>query len=142
MDRFTRNYAISLGAVLLVLVGLWAYSVWNPRVWEINDLLEAEPKLADYPYQFRLVTLDKGMAVLSTPRSAEFPAMRFLALIDPSLANAAQDDPRMVAAQQSLIERQKRAMELLQSQPDVKSVRWELDVRWLAAHGVELTDAR
>ena len=139
MDRFTRNYAIGLGAALLALAGLWIYSVWSPRVWEINDILAADPALAEYPYPFRVVALDNGTATLSTPRSAEFPAMRFLALIEPSLANAAQDDPRMVAAQQALVDHQKRAMELVQSQPDVKSVRWELDARWLAARGVQLT---
>ena len=136
MDTFTRNYTIGLAAAVLLLLGLWLYSIWSPRAWELNAMLAADAELADYPYAFRVVGLDDGVATLSTPRSTDFPAVRFLALIDPTLANAAQDDSRMVAAQQELIAHQKRAMALVQAEPDVSSVRWELDVRWLADRGV------
>lgn len=138
MDTFTRNYSIGLGAVVLVLIGLWVASIWQPRVWELNDMLESDETLADYAYQFRVVSLDNGIATLSTPRSQAFPAMRFLALIHPELAGLGQDEPKMVAAQQDLIDHQKRAMALVQAEPDVGSVTWELDVKWLAEHGVHV----
>jgi hypothetical protein len=138
MDRFTRNYSIGLGIVVAALIGLWIYSVWSPRVWELNAMLEADPQLSDYPYQFRVRSLADGVATLSTPRSETFPAIRFLALIQPELARLGQDDPEMVAAQQLLIDHQKRAMALIAGQSDVKSVHWELDVQWLAGHGVHV----
>jgi hypothetical protein len=138
MDRFTRIYSIGLVGVALVLLGFWLYSLWNPRVWELNDLLAAEPVVAAYPYAFRVTKFNDGIATLSTPRSFAFPAIRLLPILEPALANLAQDDPRMVAAQQSLIDAQKRAMELVQSQPDVREVRWELDIAWLADHGVQV----
>jgi hypothetical protein len=137
MDSFTRNYSMGLGALVLALVALWIYSVWSPRVAEINDLLESDPLISAYPYQFRLQSLENGVATISTPRSFEVPAIRFLAIVHPELAGLAQDDPRMIAAQQKLIDAQKRAMGLVQAQPDVKTVTWELDVRWLADHGVQ-----
>ncbi|KAA6183425.1 hypothetical protein F2Q65_15870 [Thiohalocapsa marina] len=141
MDSFTRNYTIVLVAILLGLLAWWGSSVWQPRVWELNDLLEADAELADYPYQFRLVRLDGGVATLSTPRSFQFPAVRFLQLIHPELAGQSQDDPGMMAAQQDLIDHQKRAQGLMLAQPDVQRVDWELDVKWLSDHGVHAPSA-
>ena len=136
MDSFTRNYSIGLGALVFALVAFWIYSVWSPRVWEINDLLESDPLISAYPYQFRLRSLENGVATISTPRSFDVPAIQFVAIVQPGLAGLAQDDPRMIAAQQKLVDAQKRAMGLVQAQPDVKTVAWELDVRWLEDHGV------
>jgi hypothetical protein len=138
MDRFTRNYSIGLGVAVLALLGLWIASVWNPRVWELNDLLEADPYLSGYPYQFRVLSLSNGIATVSTPRSFEVPVVRFLAIIHPELAGAAEDDPRMIAAQQVLVDHQKKVQEMIATQPDVKAVLWELDTQWLADHGVQV----
>ncbi len=138
MDTFTRNYSIGLASLALALVLFWLYSLWTPRVWELNELLEAEPVVAAYPYAFRVVEFSDGVAILSTPRSFAFPAVRFLPILYPELANLAQDDPRMVAAQQRLIDAQKGAMELVQKQPDVRQVRWMLDVGWLGDHGIQV----
>ncbi len=142
MDRFTRNYSMILGVVLIAALALWVKSIWQPRVWELDDLLESDPQLSSYPYQFRLRSLEKGVAVLSTPRSFEVPAMRFLEIIHPNLATKSQDDPAMVAAQQELIDHQKRAMGLMLAQPDVQSVDWQLDTQWLADHGVQRPTSR
>ncbi|MCO5761713.1 MAG: hypothetical protein NHG36_09415, partial [Chromatiaceae bacterium] len=98
MDNFTRNYSIGLIGATLVLLGFWLNSLWTPRVWELNDLLAAEPVVAAYPYAFRVTKFNDGIATLSTPRSFAFPAIRFLPILEPELANLAQDDPRMVAA--------------------------------------------
>ncbi|TVQ91163.1 MAG: hypothetical protein EA400_05505 [Chromatiaceae bacterium] len=137
MDRFTRNYSIVLGLVILLLLGLWIKSAWQPRVWELNRLLAADQQLASYPYQFRVRDLDDGAATLSSPRAFQIPVIRFIGIIHPELAALDQDDPRVVAAQQALIEHQQRALELVLAQPDVAEVRWALDVQWLADHGVQ-----
>lgn len=138
MDKFTRNYSIVLGVVVVALLAWWISSLWQPQVWEINEVLDADPELADYPYQFRVKRLDNGVAVLSTPRNFQVPAVRFLEVIHPELAGLAQDDPKMVSAQQSLIDHQKRTQGLVLSQPGVERVDWELDVQWLADHGVQV----
>ncbi|MCG6897941.1 MAG: hypothetical protein LJE61_06980 [Thiocapsa sp.] len=136
MDRFTRIYTIVIALVIIGALVLWVGSAWKPGVWELNRLLESDPQLATYPYQFRVVSLDSGVATISTPRSFELPAIRFLEIIHPNLANKADNDPEVVAAQQTLIDHQKRAQGLILAQPQVESVRWELDTQWLAARGV------
>ncbi|MEA1051355.1 hypothetical protein U5801_16300 [Lamprobacter modestohalophilus] len=138
MDKFTRNYSIVLGVVVVVLLAWWINSIWQPDVWEINEVLDADAELADYPYQFRVVRFEDGVAILSTPRNFQVPAMRFLEVIHPELAGLAQDDPKMIEAQQGLIDHQKRTQGLVLSQPGVDRVDWELDVKWLADHGVQV----
>ena len=137
MDRFTRNYSLALAALIMTAVIFWIKSAWQPQVWELDKVLTSDSQLASYPYQFRVRSLEDGIAVISTPRSFDVPAMRFLGVIHPTLADKAQDDPEMVAAQQELINHQKRAMGLILAQPNVKSVTWELDTQWLADHGLK-----
>lgn len=136
MDRFTRNYSILLGLIVIIAGFFWIKSSWQPEVWELDDILVSDPTLNDYPYQFRVRDFHNGVAVISTPRSFDIPAIRFLQIIDPKLAGKAQDDPAMIAAQQNLIDHQKRAMGLILAQPSVESVDWQLDTQWLADHGV------
>jgi hypothetical protein len=136
MDSFTRNYSIALGVIVVAALAWWISTSFNPRVGELNDVLAADQDLSSYPYRFRVVDYDDGVVVLSTPRSFDVPAMRFLEIIKPELAGKAQDDPSMLAAQQELIEHQKRAQGLMLGQAEVDRVDWELDVRWLADHGV------
>ncbi len=139
MDTFTRNYSIALGVILLGLLAWWISSSWNPKAAELDAVLDADPDLASYVYDFRVVDFSDGVATISSPRSFDFPAMRFLELVKPELAGKAQDDPAMLGAQQELIAHQKRAQTLILAQPDVDRVDWRLDVRWLADHGVQVT---
>jgi hypothetical protein len=138
MDKFTRNYSIVLGVVVVALLAWWINSSWQPQVWEINDVLDADPELTDYPYQFRVKRFENGVATISTPRNFQVPAIRFLEVIHPELAGLAQDDPKMIAAQQGLIDHQKRTQGLVLAQPGVDRVDWELDVQWLSDHGVQV----
>ncbi|NEV60895.1 hypothetical protein [Thiorhodococcus minor] len=136
MDRFTRNYSILLGIAVIIGLFFWAQSVWQPKVWELDEVLTSDPTLIDYPYQFRVRSFEDGTAVISTPRSFDIPAIRFLEIIHPKLAGKAQDDPEMIAAQQDLIDHQKRAMGLILAQDGVDRVDWQLDTQWLADRGV------
>lgn len=142
MDRFTRNYSLALAALLIAALLFWIKSGWQPEVWELDRILESDPTLSSYPYHFRLRSLDNGVATISTPRSFDVPAIRFLEIIHPKLAGKAQDDPEMVAAQQDLINHQKRAMGLMLAQPGVERVDWQLDTQWLADHGVHPSASR
>lgn len=139
MDRFTRNYSIALGIIVIVALSFWIQSVWQPRVWELDSVLTSNPRLVSYPYQFRVRAFKDGIAVISTPRSFDIPAIRFLEIIDPKVSGKNQDDPEMIAAQQRLIDHQKLAMGLMLAQPGVTRVDWELDTQWLADHGVQRT---
>ena len=137
LDRFTRNYLIGLGVVAGIVLLAWIAS-WNPRVGEINDLLEKDPLVAAYPYRFHVLALENGVAQVSTPRSFEVPVIRFLGIIRPELRGKAQDDPALMQAQADLVKVQKRVAAIVRSQPDVKRVRWVLDREWYADHGIDL----
>ncbi|MEN8180193.1 MAG: glutamate-ammonia-ligase adenylyltransferase [Pseudomonadota bacterium] len=134
MDRFTRNYTITLAVIILAVLAWALYE--DPLVQDLNDLLEQESDLVNYPYQFRVVRLQNGIPVMSTPRSTDFPVYRALGILYPHLANRAQDNPDLMQAQQELARIQKRAKEILMQSDSVNSIRWELDKDWLSQHGV------
>lgn len=140
MDRFARNYLIGLTAVILIGVG-WYLTDRDPRVGEINAKLAADDLLADYPYPFRVRSLENGIAVMGSPRSAEVPVMRFLRTAFPELSKTTVDDPAMMAAQDALVKHQSHAAELVQAEPDVGGIRWELDRQWYRENGVFLEES-
>ena len=137
MDRYTRNYLIIIGTMVGLFVAVWLANL-NPRVWELNDLLEDDPQLSAYPYQFRVLSLENGIASLSSPRSSQVPAVRFLGIIRPQLANRQDNDPDVIAAQKELASLQARAKELILAEPDVERVYWQIDTGWYVEHGVML----
>ncbi len=136
MDKFTRNYSIVLASIALIWL-VWALYE-DPKLSEINDLLKQDKIVSSYPYKFRLLRLSNGVAVLSTPRTSEFPVYKALGVIYPHLANRAQDNPDLVQAQQQLAEVQKRVSRIVMESDNVQQVKWELDRIWLAQHGVVL----
>jgi hypothetical protein len=137
MDRFTRNYSIALGLLALVALGSWL-STLSFRAGELNELLEHEPLLADYPYPFRVVDVKGTTAVMTSPRSPEVPAVRFLAVIWPELAGRDTNDPAVIAAQKGLAEHQGLAKKRVLAEPDIERVRWQVDRQWYAEHGIPL----
>jgi len=135
VDDFTRRYVRGLVAFLVIGVLGWAVSL-DYRAASLNDLLADDPLLAAYPYPFRVRAVHDGVAELYTPRSAALPAVRFLALLQPSLAASAPDDPAMVAAQQQLARVQQHAKALVEAQSDIDAVRWVDDLAWYERRGV------
>jgi hypothetical protein len=49
MDRFTRNYSLLLGAILIAALFFWAKSTWKPEVWNLGEVLTSDPQLAELP---------------------------------------------------------------------------------------------
>jgi len=136
MDRFTRNYSIVLGLLLVAALAWMLYE--DPQVSELNDRLAEEPEVADYPYRFRVLSLVDGVASISTPRTSAFPAQQALGILFPRLAGRVQDDPDLMQAQERLARVQKQVQEIVMAFPEVKRVRWELDRDWLVQHGAQL----
>lgn len=136
MDKFTRNYSIVLGVIVLVILAWALYE--DPQVSDLNDLLEQDTEVAAYPYQFQVLRLQNGIAIMSTPRSSDFPVHRALGILFPHLASRAQDNPDVMEAQQELARIQKRAKAIVLESVNVKSVRWELDKSWLSQQGIQL----
>lgn len=137
MDKFTRNYSIALGLICLAIFVIWLANI-DFRVSELNDLLEDDQMLADYPYQFRVISLNNGVAELSSPRSAAMPAIKFLGIIYPELKGSTAQDPNMITAQKDLADHQMHAKNLILEQPDVIRTRWVLDRDWYSERGIFL----
>ena len=134
MDRFTRNYSIFLGVVVLLLL-VWALYE-DPMVAELNELLEQDKVVSSYPYRFHVLRIENNVAVISSPRNSMFPMQKALGIIFPHLANRAQDNPDLMQAQQELATVQKQAKRIVIESGKVGRISWELDREWLASHGI------
>ncbi len=134
MDKFTRNYSLLLAAAGLFLLFYLFYE--SPDVRRLNTLLKNDSVLASYPYRFRVTGLENGVATMTTPRSAEFPAYRALAILYPALAGEAADSEAMIEAQESLAAVQARAQKTVVDAEGVNRVRWQLDENWLRGSGI------
>lgn len=134
MDDFTRKYLYFL--MSLVVIGLiWWLSSLDFRAREINGLLESDAEVSAYPYPFRVMSLEKGVAQVSSPRSAQFSAIQSLRILYPSLEQSSTVSDEMMLAQEELARIQSHVGKLVKSQKDVNSIRWVLDEQWLAEHG-------
>jgi hypothetical protein len=137
MDSFTRRYLYLLGGILVLVLVIWLAGR-DGRVGELNAKLAADQLLAGYPYRFRVLEIENGVAVMRSPRSAQMSVMHFLYAAFPELQGKDVQHPEMVAAQKRLGDIQSRASSVVQAHPEVESVRWLLDERWLAERGVML----
>lgn len=134
MTRGMQLYAVAL---LALIVYLFFKLVYVPaEIRELNQQLQTDTYLADYPYQFKVLRIDNGKATMSSPRSAGVSVPEIIAVIDPALDGVSIEDERYQKAQQGLADRQAHAHQLVLSDPNVTGVYWELDEAWLRKHGV------
>ena len=78
--------------------------------------------------------------LMASPRSADMGPMHFLRILDPALNDKDVMHPDMMAAQDLLARKQSEAARIVSEEPDVSQIRWQLDKRWYAEHGVFLPD--
>lgn len=74
--------------VLLFLVGLdWYIRAPDARSRQLTGAIDAQAgaSLKSYPYKFRVMKVEGGTAVMSTPRSFAVPAVRMLAVLHPGI---------------------------------------------------------
>jgi hypothetical protein len=140
MDRLTRNSIIISAILLVLLIVSLAFNRYEmrPRVWQLNELLDEDPVLSEYPYDFRVLLFLNGIVTLTSPHASEVPIQPFLIKIDPSLEGKPVGDPAMVAAERRFREMEMRAIQLMVAQPDVDSVLWSLDRAWYHEQAVPL----
>ncbi len=137
MDKFARRYAAALGVIAVLLLGWWLLAR-DSQVVAFNALLTSDPVVGSYVYPFRVVEFDGGVAVMSSPRAANVPVLQFVRTAHPELRHRPVDDPAVMTAQEELVSVQARAARIVRDQPDVASVRWQLDERWYAERGVRI----
>ncbi len=135
LDRGTKIYAGVLGAILLIAVVAWMFTL-DFRLGEIDDRLQQDPEIAAYPYRFHALEIQGKTAVMSTPRSTSMPAVQFLGMIKPGLANKSEQDPAVIEAQKELGRLQSKVRKLVLSREDIENVRWKLDKAWYADRGI------
>ncbi|MDP1896396.1 MAG: hypothetical protein Q8K43_00765 [Sulfurimicrobium sp.] len=129
--------------ILLVIFGLgliyWFGLRTDPAVQALNQAIRGKGslELRNYPYAFRVLRLDKGVALMTTPRSPEVPVYRMIGALYPNLGGKAPNDPDFVAAQKALAQVQAEARQIVLDQPGVSGVKWELDRNWLIVHGIQ-----
>lgn len=118
----------------------WAIQRPDARSRELNARLEqlASDHLRSYPYRFQVLRVEGREAVMGTPRNFDVPAFRFIAVIHPEIDVGNPRDPAFVEAQAQLAAAQSEAREIVLAEPDIASVRWELDRDWLVAHGIDV----
>jgi hypothetical protein len=139
MDRFTRNAVIGSGVlvVLLILSLLpWGGMAFGPRIWQLNAVLERDPVLAEYPYDFKALLFLNGIVTLTRPYDADVPMDDALVAMDPTLAGKPADDPAFTAARDRLQRTEFHAIGLMLAEPDVGSIVWALDRAWLNGRGI------
>lgn len=136
LDKGTRNYALFLLALLVLWVAWALYE--DPKVSELNQRLEADPLVSAFPYRFRVLRVENGIATMSTPRSSAVPVARVLGILFPNVAGKAETSEAYMRAQQRLAKVQTRARDRVLDDPEIKSVSWELDRAWLSRHGIQM----
>ncbi|MDM8558452.1 hypothetical protein [Candidatus Parabeggiatoa sp. HSG14] len=128
-----------LVTIAITILAYWAWS-YDPRVSELNSILSQDNELNNYPYQFKVIELKNGTAVMSSPRSAKVSVFKFLSIIKPNLPRNNSDNPKVIAAQKELAYNQQKAKKIILSQSDVKQVSWKLDKNWFANYGIYVDD--
>ena len=136
MSRGMKIYAALLIAIGCVILFKIFYEPSDVRA--LNALLKQDEQLSAYPYQFRVLGLENGLATVTSPRSASVPVPMIISIIEPSLSGVSVTDERFFAAQQRLADMQARAHTLVVSSAKVDRVIWKLDEAWLQSNGVLL----
>ena len=130
-------------AIIVALVALdWVISAPDSRSRELTQTIadKGSADLRAYPYPFRVLKVENGVAYMTTPRSFDVPAARLIKRLYPDINTKDPNDPEFVAAEKHLAAIQGEAQEIVSSQPGIKSVRWKIDRDWLVAHGIEVPD--
>jgi hypothetical protein len=131
-----KIYAFFIAALALTVMVNIFYEPSEVRA--LNAVLKQDDKLNSYPYRFRVLAVKNGVAVMTSPRSADVPVPVIIKVIDPSLQNVSVSEERFFEAQQTLADLQAYARERVMAQEGISRVIWKLDEEWLLSRGVKL----
>ncbi len=136
MDRGTKIYGIFLAIFTLALGITFFYE--SPKTSELNNRLESISIIDEFPYQFKVLRINNGTAVMSSPRSTDVPVSRILGILFPEVKGKSTQSPEFQKAQKALAKVQILARETVISDAEIKTVSWELDRSWLLNNGISL----
>ena len=138
MDRGTKIYASILGIICITLAAVFLYE--TPKVRELNNRLEAINEINDFPYQFKVLRVENGIATLNSPVSIDLPCGKVIGIIFPSIKGKSLLSSEYQDAQKLLAKVQMLAGKTIKSDPDINKIAWELDRSWLIQNGVSLNN--
>lgn len=136
MDRGTKIYVIILATFTFALAIVFFYE--SPKVSLLNDRLESISIINEFPYHFKVLRINNGNAVMSSPRSTDIPVSRILGILFPEVKGKSTQSLEFQNAQKKLAKVQILARETVISDEDITQVTWELDRSWLLKQGISL----
>lgn len=117
--------------VMLVAAVFVGWLGWRGfEVISLNQRLQADERVADYPYQHRVLRVDGDTAVMSSLRSHDVSTRDALTNIFPSLEALNENHREWQRAEREFAQIQARAGDIVLASPRVSRVRWELDENW------------
>lgn len=127
MKSDSRQFAI----VMLVAALFVGWLGWRGyEVIGLNNQLQADAELDDYPYLFRVLRVDGGTAVMSTLRSRDVSIRQALETLFPGMRSLAHDHREWQRAEREYARLQARAGNLVTAGAGIDRIRWELDSNW------------
>ncbi|HKK56890.1 hypothetical protein [Marinobacter sp.] len=117
--------------VMLVAAIFVSWLGWRGfEVISLNQTLTADPVVASYPYQHRVVRVEGSTAIMTSLRSLDTPTREALNAIFPSMRNLADTSREWQRAERELAQVQARAGDIVLGQSGIDRIRWELDENW------------
>jgi len=138
MDRGTTIYAAILGMICITLAAFFLYE--PQKVKELNNQLESINEIKNFPYHFKVLRINNGVATLNSPISTELPCGKIIGILFPSIKGKSLLSPEYQKAQKLLAKVQMRAGNIVKTDPSINKIVWELDRPWLIQNGVSLNN--
>lgn len=140
MKASRRRNLIIFALVAATLILLWISWAGGlvPQVVILNQALKQDPVLAEYPYQFRAVLLASGVATVTRPYDERTPPWRFLATVEPELADKEPGDRAFIPAMRRFKEQERRAIQVVLAHPEATAIEWTLDRAWYHRNEIAL----
>lgn len=133
--QFAIVMLVSAGFVLWILYGSF-------EILRLNHKLRQDPILEQYPYSFRVIKQDDGVAVIGALHTNYQSLHDALRLMFPGLMNVPDDSWAMRQAEKEYARMQARAQQLVREWGGFRRIRWQLDENWLRLTRQDLQDGR
>ncbi len=118
--------------VVMVVAALFvSWLGWRGfEVVSLNDRLQSDEVIVNYPYQHRVLRIEGDTAVMSSLHSHSTSTQQALGVVFPAMRNLSDDHRSWRKAERELAQVQARAGNLILAAPGISRVRWELDENW------------
>ncbi|WP_257900197.1 hypothetical protein [Marinobacter sp. F4206] len=100
------------------------------EIISLNERLKGDEKVADYPYQHRVLRVEGSTAIMSSLRSHTTSTQEALSTVFPNMRNLNDDHRSWQRAERELARIQARAGDIVLGASGINRIRWELDENW------------